>query len=109
MREFRPMKRFVSFLLIAFTLYWAFTVERATHAAAKSKGQHLVVQAESTSVPDLVKRTQKSSATGLRHIVEKTVILHWERTLTWSPLPGSFAVTRYMRDCFYTFVSIHAP
>jgi len=103
------VKRFISLLLIAFTLYWSFSTDTSAQRAEKRHGHYLVVQAESSAVPDLVKRTQKSAATGFRNVVYTTVILHWGRTLSWSPHPGSFLVSRFLRDCFYTFVSIHAP
>jgi len=103
------MKRIVSILLIGFTLYWSVNAESTTRHVEKNKGHYLVVQAESSAAPDLVKRTHKSAATGFRSLVHTIVVLHWGRTLSWSPLPGSFVVSRFMRDCFYAFVSIHAP
>lgn len=103
------MKRFLSGILILFVLFWSTNPERQTNHSQAIDGHFLTAVDQSAVVPDLVERSAKQAASFVENIFCESAALHLAAATAWSPIPGSLLVSRYLRDPFYTNITIHAP
>lgn len=102
------IKRVISALLVLITLYGSiYTV--AAQLRERRSGHYLFVQDHPAVVPDLIERSLKQVASITDDSLWDDNWPRYDEVLSWSPLPGSFSLSRFQRDCFYTNVTINAP